>query len=165
MTEPPRMRAGNTSAKDSNACIDTARVCSSRASSIPSERYTASVSFTASDAVEKSTANGFNPKRRNIINTAAPLPPRDASTPPVRARSVSALRRKSPPIASPVGANESTKNAPIAGVASGSVRSRAAIETRSPQRSPSRTVTSAIKTGHSIPIIIVGRGRQIAASA
>ena len=151
------------STNNSSTCADAARVSSSCASFTPRERYTASVSSIVSFAKEMS--NGFSPKMRNIIPAAAAFPAREASPPPTSARMGSAPRRKSAPSTSPVGANESTKNAPVTGVANSIVRRSDAAAASMPQRSPSRTVTRAIKTGQSSPIIIVSMGRWIAASA
>ena len=126
---------------------------------MPKLRYMASVSSIVASAADRSIANGFSPKSSSIIPAAAAFPASEASAPPMRARTVFSRRRKSAPRTIPVGANESTKNAPVAGVANSIVSRRDAAAASTPQRSPSRTVTSAIKTGHSIPIIIVSMGR------
>ena len=119
----------------------------------------ASVSSIASFAVETSMAKGFSPKSSSIMPAAAAFPPREASAPPTSARAVFVPFRKSAPRTSPVGANERTKKAPVTGVAKSIVRSSAAAAARTPQRSPTRTVTSAMNTGQSIPIIMVSMGR------
>ena len=155
----PTKRAGSIRRNSSSTCPAAVRVSSICASVIPRERYTPRVSSIACCITAGSSAKGLIPKRSRMSPPAIAFPTSEAIVPPTRARSVPPSRRNRTPSASPVGANESTKEAPATGVAKSMVRRSDAAAASTPQRSPMRTVTNAINTGQSIPIIIVSTGR------